>query len=679
MSLSLSLSPRCIDPSARFYHHLHSRPASRAASRTASPTQSPSSLSLTTSPSTSTSTSPIYVRRALTQPLNQDVSGPHALGLSASLSPNHHFLQQHLPPTFPSPSDNLATDHVHHHCHAHPHPSMVILTPTTQEWRELKEIRRLEGEDVDSSEEMTSSLTSASDESRRSSVLDEGSLESSVLFGRNQGSSAYPQAPRLRTTTSVDYLPEEAIHTPDPGSPVLTAAQDPSPERPVFNPVIIAPSPHPAGEYSVPATPDTPTAERHARKLLNADGAEDGGTGDERAPQSSPEIDDGETIAFPGDHGAPARFNSIGRRESLRAIKPSGDRPGMPRVKTKREREREKLFKEIDEELESDAKNEFEIERPRSGSTVQEFGMGAGLISRPSSVNRPVSSLSDRLDFDDKPAEANLVETKTDIFDRTFEKKVAEAHPISPPTISSSIFRAHPSLSPTQPLKPSPLHASPVNAPSGLPTPETPMDNEPPMMELPSPQQPTTAGSNGQTANLDTIRDYARALASPRVDSNHLRAATGSPNPSPPMSPRQPRSRRRDTNRVSLVAGRVVQPFAIPPSTALPPPERPALNPIASNSSLQSFSPFRSPGLNPVKSPPSVPPVFTRLDSTLSMAPSTGAPSECGTPTSETAGGIGGRGIEDYVILKEAGKGAYGLVMRAKVKGPNGEPVGVSA
>jgi hypothetical protein len=31
------------------------------------------------------------------------------------------------------------------------------------------------------------------------------------------------------------------------------------------------------------------------------------------------------------------------------------------------------------------------------------------------------------------------------------------------------------------------------------------------------------------------------------------------------------------------------------------------------------------------------------------------------------------------VILKEAGKGAYGLVMRAKVKGPKGEPVGVSS
>lgn len=71
-------------------------------------------------------------------------------------------------------------------------------------------------------------------------------------------------------------------------------------------------------------------------------------------------------------------------------------------------------------------------------------------------------------------------------------------------------------------------------------------------------------------------------------------------------------------------------------------------------------------------------PHLSRLDSTISLAPSTGVPSECGTPSSETAAGMGGHGISDYVILKEAGKGAYGLVMRAKVKGPRGEPIGVS-
>lgn len=129
---------------------------------------------------------------------------------------------------------------------------------------------------------------------------------------------------------------------------------------------------------------------------------------------------------------------------------------------------------------------------------------------------------------------------------------------------------------------------------------------------------------------------------------------------------------------MSLVAGRVVQPFAIPPSTSLPPADRPDLKTRQSTTSLQSFSPFRSPALGPSKTNGAVPPSFNRLDSTISLAPSTGAPSECATPTSETAGGLGGRGIDDYVILKEAGKGAYGLVMRAKVKGPKGDPVGVS-
>ncbi len=38
-----------------------------------------------------------------------------------------------------------------------------------------------------------------------------------------------------------------------------------------------------------------------------------------------------------------------------------------------------------------------------------------------------------------------------------------------------------------------------------------------------------------------------------------------------------------------------------------------------------------------------------------------------------------GGGIDEYVILSDAGKGAYGLVVRAKIKDPSGEPVGVSS
>ena len=230
------------------------------------------------------------------------------------------------------------------------------------------------------------------------------------------------------------------------------------------------------------------------------------------------------------------------------------------------------------------------------------------------------------------------------------------------------------SVSPSQPIKSSPLHASPVVAGETIdPSPDASRSASP------SPQPSgTTTPSGGHTANLETIRDYARALST-HHSSAAAALASGPKRPRTPKlsnGPTSPRSpRRRDTSRISLVAGRLVQPFTVPPSTALPPSSNELRPSLSRNPSLQSFSPFRSPGLS-AKGSPAAPP-FPRLESTISFAPSTGAPSEPGTPTSETAGGVGGRGIDDYVILKEAGKGAYGLVMRAKVKGPKGEPVGV--
>ena len=527
---------------------------------------------------------------------------------------------------------------------------MVILTPTTQEWRELKEIRRLEGEDVDSQEDSSS----GSDESRRSSVVDT-SLQSSILYAKERG--ALQSRPGLKSTMSVDFLPREISHTPDPGSPVLTPANGPTPEKPVFNPIVIAPSPIVPQETAVPAAPNSPSPAVVVHRSIDLP---------DDTVDSSPEIDPDQIVAFPDDFHRPARFNSIGRRESLQAIRPPG-RPGVPRTKTKREREREKLFKELDEELESDLQ-----EGGAKSAGVMEIGMGGGLGSRNNSM--------DLSNFPRAPAELNLGEPTVDIFDKNFKvgHEQAEApksptKPAAPPSILQP--RPHnPSLSPSQPLKPSPLHASPVNAGTGLPTPESPMDGDTPILEKPVSRRASSPPPI-QLANLDTIRDYARTFVQPNPHHNHQRDSENAP--SPPKSPRIPKSRRRDTNRVSLVAGRVVQPFAIPPSTSLPPPERPELKSKKSSPSLQSFSPFRSPALGP-KSPSPNPPSFSRFDSTVSIAPSTGAPSECGTPTSETAGGLGGRGIEDYVILKEAGKGAYGLVMRAKVKGPKGEPVGVS-
>ena len=649
--------------SARFYHHLHSRPASRAPSRTTSPVHSPTPLSRADTPSTSTSASPIYVRRALTIPQGQNSPGHQHSEQPAVSSPSHHFLQAHLPPAFASSYDGSSFDHAH----GHTHPSMVILTPTTQEWRELKEIRRQEGEDLESSEDTTSGSASQSDDSRRSSLQDDGSLHSSLLFGRDKKDLMMTASkPPLKTSLSADYLPQEVIHTPDPGSPNLQPAIHQSPERPVFKPVIIAPSPIAIESQTVPNVPQSPIQDQSESVSLT-----DNADTDQVGIDSSPEIDQDEPI-MNTIHSRPARFNSIGRRESLRVVKPPTSRPGMPREKTKRELERERLFKELDEEIESEAQAP---DRPRSASSVQEIGKGWGLASRPTSADRPSFEITNTSDTSGTSAEADLSEPKADIFEKTFEKKIVEDKPKAAPPI----FRTNPSLSPTQPIKPSPLNASPVNAASGLPTPETPVDDTP-ILEIPPKAGIDTFIGAGQTANLDTIRDYARTLASPREAHTHIRERTGTTD-SPPLSPgrKKTKGRRRDTNRVSLVAGRVVQPFTIPPSTALPPPERPPLKSTASKSSLQSFSPFRSPALGPTKSTGNIPPLFNRFDSSLSIAPSTGAPSECATPTSETAGGLGGRGIDDYVILKEAGKGAYGLVMRDKVKGPHGDPVGVSA
>ena len=493
-----------------------------------------------------------------------------------------------------------------------PNPSMVIMTPTTEEWREIKGIHQ----EVDSP------------------VRSSGSSEDGGRSGRDEAKLGVvlptDQRPALRPSVSADYIFEETLHTPDPGFPVVDRAFDndeKSFDRPVFNPVIIAPSPIIPAHSKVPFVATTPTREGASSAPLIAQVKVDD------AIDSSPEIDADSPIAPRSDEDTPVHFNSIGRRESLTAIRI----PGLgPRTKTKRELEREKLFKDLDEQLKADREESQDMEQSWSGG-VTEIGLGAGLGSRPG------SSLSSRTASTEPGREA------------------VHDEPSHPGKVLAPKAR---DISLTSPIVPSPLHAAPFTPSTGLPTPESP-DDEAGYISKRSPSPKI------QAANLEAIRDYARQLAS----SAHLnmRARSGKSTPSPPLSPQSPRPRRRDVNRVSLVAGRVVQPFAIPSSTSLPPQSERSEKPTPS---LQSFSPFRSPTLN--ASAPPIPPLARRFDSTVSIAPSTGAPSECGTPTSETAGGIGGRGIEDYVILKEAGKGAYGLVMRAKVKGPKGEPVGVS-
>jgi hypothetical protein len=145
-------------------------------------------------------------------------------------------------------------------------------------------------------------------------------------------------------------------------------------------------------------------------------------------------------------------------------------------------------------------------------------------------------------------------------------------------------------------------------------------------------------------------------------------------------------SRRRQSQRLSVMAGRTAQPFAFP---SVLPPSHPSMHRKNAPTGLASFSPFfphadagppspkRMPSALALKSPALLGSVG-RSDSTLSFAPSIAAPSECGTPQGETVGGVGGGGIDDYIIESEAGKGAYGLVKRAHQKGPDGRPCGVS-
>nr|XP_019012638.1 CAMK/CAMKL/PASK protein kinase [Kwoniella pini CBS 10737]OCF51419.1 CAMK/CAMKL/PASK protein kinase [Kwoniella pini CBS 10737] len=642
------------DNSARYYHRLHSsRPPSGNASIANSPERSPQPRSRSI---TSPSTSPIYLRRNLTLPANGP-GPPSNSGISASLSPNQHFLQTHLPPTFHHTGTSPENSMLEHH-----HSANMVFTPTTQEWRDLQttpewqELHKSNNTNL----EMEPSLSGSSSEDESKGWIDSEKRNSSLSPQRSGHGR-----PTLHTSVSAEYLGSEKQHTPDPGSPLLSPADENqefalSPSRstiPVFNPVIIAPSPimpvtdkvdigaddSPTKPSSTSSAPVTPLHSNHGHETF----------------------DDDDIILADPDVDGPARFASIGRRDSLRVIKKPGDPPPLPRTKTKRELEREKLLSMVDEELETDKRSPPLEDSNGWGGGVQEIGSGLGLGSRPPALSEVRIDPTDVAFTNVRSTSADpILNGKTEPTN-PFENTFAQAKSISlpgkpkgPTNILSATF------------KPSPLQASPVTASTAL---ESPSSNVTSPAETPN-NVTTPTPPNGQAvhgpATLASIRDYAKSISRSRHPS--VERSLGK-DASPPMSPRSPR--RRDTNRVSLVAGRVVQPFAIPPSTALPPSHPQSRPQMDRNPSLQSFSPFRSPALSETKPSPHLP-QFPRLDSSISIAPSTLAPSECPTPTDETAGGIGGRGIDDYVILSEAGKGAYGLVMRAKVKGPKGEPVG---
>ena len=622
------LEPWPAKRSARFYHHLHSRPASRSTSRDVSPEHSP------TSPARSMSTvpSPIFVRRNLSLP-HGSLEPPPGATLSTSLSPNQHFLQQHLPPTFPHSPDASPSSV------DQPAAAMVIMTPTTQDWKELKMMSQIEGEELDSDSDSSSAA------SRKGSLVDvasrlDDSVQGSLLLRPEKGTPRQLKEPRKRpslqnTPKSADFLAHEPTHTPDPGSPIHRPIEgEPVPHLPVFNPIITAPSPHVGAGATIPAT---------LSPLEPLDASE---IGHELEAATSNESD--ASLAS----SELAGFESIGRRESLtiRNIRPSLAELDRPR--SKRELEREKLFRLMDEEMRQEGPEQETANHQRGG-----WGAGVHEIGRARSLNRGRPLSAGALDGGPGSAlgtELHLVQT------------TGGGHAIP------SITRAA-TLAAAQPTRPSPLHASPMSMSRHLTAHRTPSDT--PGTSAPSSGRSSPQPSSSSHTHHDSIKDYSRALSQ-----HHAIPITFPPRserhgtPSPPTSPRAPRQ--RDTIRKSLVAGRLVQPFSIPLSTALP--DRPT---VTKKTSFTSFSPFRSPGLYPVRSNASSipsPTPFLRGDSSVSLAASIGAPSEIGTPVDEAVGGAGGRGIDDYVILREAGKGAYGLVMRAKVKGPKGEPVGVS-
>ncbi|BEJ17094.1 hypothetical protein CspHIS471_0604950 [Cutaneotrichosporon sp. HIS471] len=575
------------DNSARFYHRMHS------SSRTTSPTRTGS-----VSPSGRTvsgGASPLIHHRNLALPAGGQAYSPGAT-LSTSLSPNSRFLQQHLPPTFPRPPSAQpspdAADVSDPFTPPLPVPpfanAQVILTPTTQEWHELKEIGRLEGERVPDSDSDCASPTSP-------------------VSGK-------------RVEARGDYFSTTREDMPD---------QPVTPARPVFQPVVTAPSPFPQSK-------DDGSTEVPAVVLQDMDGNN---------------VDEDATLSMDPSLG----FTSFGRHDSLRLK--SGFNSQAPKQKTKRELQREQLFKMVDQEI---ADAEPEPERGHRTWNVRGMGSGVGRMSLDgASVTNGLGSEPEKK-WPESPAEPGSPKTTTPESERSHSRSPEVARPQHAsstsrpsPLLSTSIFGATASGSDGSLGSNIDLASQPNEAPQS-PPPET------------------------QTERYEAIRHYARQLST--------RKSIGSGPSRPPSraqsrrgsyedeatTPRSPR--RRDTLRVSLVAGRVVKPAEFPGISPLTP-----ANPVAVMSPkatlLQSFSPFLR------ASPTGVRPPLSAQGSSFSgpgsYASSIIAPSLPVTPANEPgSGGVGGHGIDDYIIIKEAGKGAYGLVMRARVRGAKGEPVG---
>lgn len=140
---------------------------------------------------------------------------------------------------------------------------------------------------------------------------------------------------------------------------------------------------------------------------------------------------------------------------------------------------------------------------------------------------------------------------------------------------------------------------------------------------------PPTSLLIGQRAEISSFVDspYASPRLTPSSSQTNLSSIPRSPMP---RSPTSPYPRRRSSQRVSLVGGQV------------------------------SIAP-----MEPPSPPPMLAPSLQRADSTgsfLSVAMSTGPP----TPALDRETFLGGRNILEFSIEGEIGRGAYGLVKRAR-------------
>ncbi len=470
---------------------------------------------------------------------------------------------------------------------------LVVLTPTTQEWRELglDHLHDLGGEGIVSESE--------SDGGRRASEED----------GRSsRGSTA--DRPRHDSLGLVFHA--------QPDARSLEATEE---QTAAVNDTLEPPS-RDGARSAPPMLEDTDLWLRLlSLKQEQSDGsALDTTSITEKSRPSSPKLLGHTPSLSESIIGTNIYTSSLSRSQSMREP-----------AEGKKETARERLFRMVGEEVEKDG-----LDGPSGSWGVRQIGNGLGLGEVPALRTDEGSTGASR--SYSAPAAARSPEAALET-----RKELHLPAPIP-----------H-RLGPNLPSSPSPLSVLAIaNSPDSSDGSSRPRSRKPTRHYSRSPSISLTPESTTSSADVEPIT-----------------------------------SRRRQSQRLSLLAGRTLQPFAFP---SVLPPSAPSNYKKNPSQGLSSFSPFYTPGTphdggptSPMKGGPSSTLPFKmpvllgnagRSDSIISIAPSIAAPSECPTPRGETAGGIGGRGIEDYIIESEAGKGAYGLVKRAHQRGPDGQSCG---